>query len=89
MAEVDYVDSASGQRVHLEISVLAVGPGTSLAGSARVGLEGTTALLWDREEEKRNHGAIQKLLNKSGNKTIEPELELALPQMAQNPVLRG
>ena len=70
VADVVYIDSASGQRVILEVSVVTVGSDAALAGSARAGLEGTTALLRAREEEKRNHGVIRKLLNDAGNNTI-------------------
>jgi hypothetical protein len=70
VADVVYVDNVSGKRVILEVSVVTVGSDSSLAGSARAGLEGTTALLREREEEKRNHAVIQKLLNDSGNQTI-------------------
>ena len=35
-----------------------------------MGLEGTTALLRAREEEKRSHGVIRKLLSDAGNNTI-------------------
>jgi hypothetical protein len=38
--------------------------------SARAGFEGTTALLMVREEEKRNHGVIRKLLSDGGNNYI-------------------
>jgi hypothetical protein len=69
-ADVVYVDNFSGQRVILEVSIVTVGSDTSLTGSARAGLEGTTALLREREREKRNHSVIQKLLNDSGNHTI-------------------
>jgi hypothetical protein len=54
----------------LEVSVVTVGSDTSLAKSARAGLEGTTALLREREEEKRNDGVIRKLLSDAGNSTI-------------------
>ena len=70
VADVVYVDNVSGKRVILEVSVVTVGSDSSLAGSARAGLEGTTALLREREEEKRNHAVIQKLLSDSGNQTI-------------------
>jgi len=39
VADVVYIDSASGQRVILEVSVVTVGSAASLAGSARAGLE--------------------------------------------------
>jgi hypothetical protein len=67
---VVYVDNVSGKRVILEVSIVTVGSDSSLAGSTRAGLEGTTKLLREREAEKRNHGVIQKLLNDSGNQTI-------------------
>ena len=70
VADVVYIDIASGQRVILEVSVVTVGSAASLAGSARAGLEGTTALLMAREEEKRNHGVIRKLLSDAGNNSI-------------------
>jgi hypothetical protein len=69
VADVVYIDSASGRRVILEVSIVSVGSDSAMAGSARAGLEGTTALLRAREEEKRNHGVIRKLLNDSGNQT--------------------
>ena len=58
------------QRVILEVSVVTVGSAASLAGSARARLERTTALLMAREEEKRNHGVIRKLLSDAGNNSI-------------------
>ena len=48
-----------------------------MAASARTGLEGTTALLRAREEEKRSHGVIRKLLNDSGNQTIFTPIALS------------
>ena len=54
----------------LEVFIVTVGSDSALAASARAGLEGTTALLRAREEEKHNHGIIRKLLNDSGNQTI-------------------
>jgi hypothetical protein len=70
VADVVYVDSASGRKVILEVSIVTVGSDSAMAGSARAGLAGTTALLRAREEEKRNHSVIRKLLNDSGNQTI-------------------
>jgi hypothetical protein len=69
VADVVYIDNASGRRVILEVSIVSVGSDSAMAGSARAGLEGTTALQRAREEEKRNHGVIRKLLNDSGNQT--------------------
>jgi hypothetical protein len=69
-ADVVYFDRDSGRRVILEVSIVTVGSDSALAASARAGLEGTTALLRAREEAKRNHGVIRKLLNDSGNQTI-------------------
>ncbi len=65
-----YVDSASGQLVIFELICRTVGSDAALAGSARAGLGGTTALLRALEEEKRNHCVIRKLLDDAGNNTI-------------------
>jgi hypothetical protein len=67
---VDFVGRASRQWVILEVSVAPVGSCTSLARNARAGLEGATALLREREEEKRSHGVIRKLLSDAGKGTI-------------------
>jgi hypothetical protein len=70
VADVVYVDRAFGQHVILEVSVVTLGSDAALGNSSRTGFEGTTALLRAREEEKRNHGVIRKLLNDAGNSTI-------------------
>ena len=69
-ADVVYFDPSSGERVILEVSVVTVGSDTSLGRTAREGLEAVTALLRAREQEKRNHRVIRKLLNEAGNNTI-------------------
>jgi hypothetical protein len=76
-ADVVYFDRASGRRVILEVSIVTVGSDSALAASARAGLEGTTALLRAREEEKRSHGVIRKLLNDSGNQTISTPIVMS------------
>ena len=65
VADVVYVDRASGQRVILEVSVVTVGSDSALASSSRMGLE-----VRAREEEKRSHGVIRKLLSDAGNNTF-------------------
>ncbi len=67
VADVVYVDRASGQRVILEVSVVTVVSDSALESSSRMGLEGTTALQRAREEEKRSHGVIRKLLSDAGS----------------------
>ena len=70
VADVVYFDSASGNRVILEVSVVTVGSDSSLAASARGGLDGVTGLLRAREEAKRGHPTIRRILHDSGNTTI-------------------
>ena len=43
----------------LEVSILTIGPDTSLVRGARAGLDGVNAQLLAREEEKRNHSVVQ------------------------------
>ncbi len=45
IADVVYFDSLSGERAILEISVVTVGSGTSLAQILRAGMDSVTALL--------------------------------------------
>ena len=68
-ADVVYFDPSSRARVILEVSIVTIGSGTSLGRGARVGLcaaEGARA----REEEKRNHDVVRRLLDEAGNNTI-------------------
>ena len=54
-----------------EVSIVTIGSDTPLGRGARAGLDGVNdAQLGAREEEKRNHGVIRRLLNEAGNKTI-------------------
>jgi hypothetical protein len=70
VADVVYVDNVSGKRVILEVSVVTVGSDSSLAGSARAGLEGTITLLRERKQEEMDNGVVEELLSDSGNHTI-------------------
>ena len=47
-----------------------IGSDTSLGRGARAGLDGVNAQLRAREEEKRNHGVVRRLLNEAGNNTV-------------------
>ena len=69
-ADVVYFDPSSKARVILEVSIITIGSDTSLGRGARAGLDGVNAQLRAREEEKRNHGVVRRLLNEAGNNTI-------------------
>ncbi len=69
-ADVVYFDPSSRARVILEISIVTIRSDTSLGRCARAGLDGVNAQLRAREEEKRNHGVVRRLLNEAGNNTI-------------------
>ena len=69
-ADVVYFDPSSRARVILEVSIVTIGSDTSLGRGARAGLDGVNAQLRAREEEKRNHGVVRRLLNEAGNNTI-------------------
>ena len=47
-----------------------IGSDASLGRGARAGLDGVNAQLRAREEDKRNHSVVQRLLNEAGNNTI-------------------
>ena len=70
VAGVVFLDSLSGQRVILEVSVVTMGLDSSLTAGARAYLGGVRAQLQARKREKRNHGVIQKVLSDPGNNTI-------------------
>ena len=57
-------------RVILEVSIVTIGSNTSMGRGARAGLDGVNAQLRAREEGKRNHCVVQRLLNEAGNHTI-------------------
>ena len=65
-ADVVFFDPSSRARVVLEVSIVTIGSDTSLGRGARAGLDGVNA----REDEKRNHSVVQRLLNEAGNNTI-------------------
>ena len=69
-ADLVFFDPASGARVILEVSIVTFGSDSSLGRGARAGLEGFNAQLREREDEKRNHNVVQRLLNEAGNSTI-------------------
>ncbi len=71
-ADVDFFDPSSRARVILEVSIVTIGSDTSLGRCARAGLDGVNAQLRAREEDKRNHSVVQKLLDEAGNKTFSP-----------------
>ena len=54
----------------LEVSIVTIGSDTSLGRGAQAGLDGVNAQLRAREEDKRNHSVVQRLLNEAGNNTI-------------------
>jgi len=64
-ADVVYFDPYSRARVILEVSIVTIGSDTSLGKGARAGLDGVNAQLRAREEEKRNHGVVRRLLNEA------------------------
>ncbi len=65
-----FFDPSSRARVILEVSIVTIGSDTSLGRGARAGLDGFNAQLRAREEDKRNHSVVQRLLNEAGNDTI-------------------
>ena len=69
-ADVVFSDPLSRARVILEVSIVTIGSDTSLGRGARAGLDGVDAQLRAREEDKRNHSVVQRLLNEAGNHTI-------------------
>jgi hypothetical protein len=69
-ADVVFFDPSSRARVILEVSIVTIGSDTSLGRGARAGLDGVNAQLRAREDEKRNHSVVRRLLNEAGNNTI-------------------
>ena len=70
-ADVVFFDpSSSRARVILEVSIVTIGSDTSLGRGTRAGLDGVDAQLRAREEDKRNHSVVRRLLNEAGNNTI-------------------
>ena len=69
-ADVVFFDPSSRARVILEVSIVTIGSDTSLGRGARAGLDEVKAQLRAREEDKRNHSFVQRLLNEAGNNTI-------------------
>jgi len=69
-ADVVFFDPSSRARVILEVSIVTIGSDTSLGRGARAGLDGVDAQLRAREEDKRNHSVVRRLLNEAGNNTI-------------------
>ena len=69
-ADVVFFDASFRTRVILEVSIVTIGSDTSLGRGARAGLNGVNAQLRAREDEKRNHSVVRRLLNEAGNDTI-------------------
>ena len=71
-ADVVFFDSSSRARVVLEVSIVTIGSktDTSLGRGARAGLDEVNAQLRAREDEKRNHSVVRRLLNEARNKAI-------------------
>ncbi len=67
-ADVIYIDPSSRARVVLEVSIVTIGSGTSLGRDARAGLDGVNAQLRAREEEKRIHDVVRRLLGEAGSR---------------------
>ena len=69
-ADVVFFDPSFRARVVLEVSIVTIGSDTSLGRGARAGLDGVSAQLRAREDEKRKHSVVRRLLNEAGNNTI-------------------
>jgi len=69
-ADAVVFDSSSRARVILEISIVTIGSDTSLGRGARAGLDGFNAQLRAREDEKRDHSVVRRLLHEAGNITL-------------------
>jgi len=69
-ANAVFFDPSSGVRVILEVSIVTIGSNNSLGRGARAGLDGLNAQFRSREEDKRFHSVVQRLLNEAGNNTI-------------------
>jgi len=69
-ADVVFFDPSPRVRVILEVSIVTIGSDTSLGIGARAGRDGVNAQLQAREEQKRNHSVVWRLLNEAGNKTV-------------------
>ena len=69
-ADVVFFDPSSRARIILEVSIVTIGSDTSLGRGARAGMDGVNAQLRAREEEKRNHSVVRRLLNEAGNNTF-------------------
>ena len=67
-ADVVFFDPSSWARVILEVSIVTIGSDTSLGRGARAGLDEVNAQLRAREEDKRKHSFVQRLLNEAGKK---------------------
>ena len=72
LADVVFFDLSSRARIILEVSIVTIGSGTSLGRGARASIDGVNAQLRAREEEKRNHSVVRRLLNEAGSKTFSP-----------------
>ena len=69
-ADAVFFDPSSRARIILEVSIVTIEYDTSLGRGARAGLDGVNAQLRAREDEKRNHSVVRRLLNEAGNNTI-------------------
>ena len=61
-ADLVFFDPSSRARIILEVSIVTIGSDTSLGRGTRAGKNGANAQLRAREEEKRNHGVVRRLL---------------------------
>ena len=75
-ADLVFFDPSSRARVILEVSIVTIGSDTSLGRGARAGLDGVNAQnfaqLRAREDDKRNHSVIRRLLNEAGKTLFTP-----------------
>ena len=69
-ADAVFSDPSSGARVILEVSIVTIGSDTSLGRGARAGLDGISAQLRAREDEKRSQSVVHRLLNEAVNNII-------------------
>ena len=63
-ADVVFFDLSSGARVIL-VSIFTIGSDTPLGRGARAELDGVSAQMRAREDEKRNQRVVQRLLNEA------------------------
>ncbi len=66
----DYFGRGSSWNAIVDVSTVAIRSGNSLGRGARTELDGVNGQLRAREEEKRSHEVIRRLLNEAGSSTI-------------------